>query len=51
MSVQFIIDRPFGIYLHDYFDKAYTVLTGKSATEFTFAQGYTPVSTLSEGIV
>jgi hypothetical protein len=51
MAVQFSIDRPFGIYLYDYFDKAYTTLIGKSATEFTFVQGYTPLSTLLEGNV
>lgn len=49
MSVQFSIDRPFGVYLYDYFDKAYTSLIGKSATEFTFVQGYTPLSTSPEG--
>jgi len=42
-------ERPFGIYLFDYFDKAYTAVVGKSATEFTFTQGYTPLSTLPEG--
>lgn len=43
-------ERPFGIYLFDYFDKAYTSVVGKSATEFTFTQGYTPLSTLPEGM-
>lgn len=42
-------ERPFGVYLFDYFDKAYTSVVGKSATEFTFTQGYTPLSTLPEG--
>lgn len=51
MSIEFSIDRPFGIYLYEYFDKAYTSLIGNSATEFTFVQGYTPFSTLPEGIV
>ncbi|KAL7316183.1 Fatty acyl-CoA elongase/Polyunsaturated fatty acid specific elongation enzyme [Mucor circinelloides] len=44
-------ERPFGIYLFDYFDKAYTSVIGKSATEFTFTQGYTPLSTLPEVFV
>lgn len=42
-------ERPFGIYLFEYFDRAYTSVVGKSATEFTFTQGYTPFSTLPEG--
>lgn len=51
MSIEFSIDRPFGIYLFEYFDKAYTSLIGQSANDFTFVQGYTPLSTLPEGTV
>ncbi|KAI8085369.1 fatty acid elongase [Thamnidium elegans] len=51
MSIEFSIDRPFGISLFEYFDKAYTSLVGQSATDFTFVQGYTPLSTLPEVMV
>lgn len=43
------VERPFGIYLFNYFDKAYTAIVGQSATEFQFQQGTTPLSTLPEG--
>lgn len=49
MLSSFSAERPFGVYLFDYFDKAYTSVVGKSATEFTFIQGYTPLSTLPQG--
>lgn len=49
MSVQFSVERPFGVSLFEYFDKAYTAVIGQSANEFTFVQGYTPLSTLPEG--
>jgi fatty acid elongase 2/fatty acid elongase 3 len=49
MSIEFSVDRPFGISLFEYFDKAYTTVVGQSAKEFTFVQGYTPLSTLPEG--
>ncbi|KAI9276586.1 ELO family [Sporodiniella umbellata] len=44
-------ERPFGIYLFDYFDQLYTLLTGKSAYDFRFVEGVTPLSTLNEVIV
>lgn len=50
MLNSFSAERPFGVYLFNYFDKAYTSIVGKSATEFTFTQGYTPLSTLPEGL-
>ncbi|KAI8388372.1 fatty acid elongase [Radiomyces spectabilis] len=49
--VQFSIDRPFGVYLFDHFDKVYTALMGESATKFRFIEGYTPLSTLQEVVV
>lgn len=51
MSIEFSIDRPFGINLFEHFDKVYTSLIGQSANDFTFVQGYTPLSTLPEGTV
>lgn len=51
MSLQFSVERPFGISLFEYFDKAYTAVIGQSASEFSFVQGYTPLSTLPEGNV
>ena len=48
-GVQFSIDRPFGVYLYDYFDQAYTAVMGHSATEFAFVEGETPFSTIPEG--
>ncbi|CAG8550769.1 11011_t:CDS:2, partial [Scutellospora calospora] len=45
------IDRPFGIYLDDYFVKAYSFLTGKNPNDFAFVIGVTPLSTLSEVVI
>ncbi|CAG8685447.1 14574_t:CDS:1, partial [Dentiscutata heterogama] len=42
------IDRPFGIYLDDYFVKTYSLLTGKNPNDFAFVPGVTPLSTLTE---
>ncbi|KAI8142331.1 GNS1/SUR4 family-domain-containing protein [Fennellomyces sp. T-0311] len=50
-AVQFSIDRPFGVYLYDYFDQAYKAVMGKSATEFAFVEGETPFSTIPEVVV
>ncbi|KAI8377307.1 ELO family [Blakeslea trispora] len=41
-------ERPFGVYLFDYFNQAYTAVVGEPATKFTFIQGQTPLSTLPE---
>jgi fatty acid elongase 3 len=49
-TISFSAERPFGVYLFDCFDKAYTSVVGSSATEFTFIQGYTPLSTVPEGL-
>jgi fatty acid elongase 3 len=43
------VERPFGIYLWDYFSKAYELATGKPASSFAFVQGVTPLSTNNEG--
>lgn len=48
-AIQFSIDRPFGVYLWDYFDQLYTAVVGKSATDFAFVEGETPLSTVPEG--
>jgi hypothetical protein len=45
----FSIERPFGIYLWDYFSQAYELVTGKPASTFAFVQGVTPLSTNNEG--
>jgi fatty acid elongase 2/fatty acid elongase 3 len=37
------IDRPFGVYLFDYFDQLYTLIARSSAKEFQFVQGGTPL--------
>ncbi|KAI9258034.1 GNS1/SUR4 family-domain-containing protein [Phascolomyces articulosus] len=47
-AIEFSIDRPFGIYLWDYFDKAYTAVMGSSANDFHFVEGETPFSTIPE---
>ncbi|KAI7875339.1 GNS1/SUR4 membrane protein [Lichtheimia hyalospora FSU 10163] len=47
-AIQFSIDRPFGVYLWDYFDQLYTAAVGKSATDFAFVEGETPLSTVPE---
>lgn len=48
-TLNFSVERPFGIYLFDYFDQLYTAIVGQSAKEFHFVQGITPLSTLHEG--
>ncbi|KAI9497967.1 ELO family [Zychaea mexicana] len=50
-GVEFSIDRPFGIYLWDYFDQAFTAVLGKSANDFAFVEGETPFSTIPEVVV
>ncbi|CAG8727914.1 4408_t:CDS:1, partial [Racocetra fulgida] len=45
------IDRPFGIYLDDYFVKIYSLLTGKDPNDFAFVEGVTPLSTLTEVVI
>ncbi|RIA81282.1 fatty acid elongase [Glomus cerebriforme] len=47
-TFQFSIDRPFGIYFHDYFVQAYTLATGKNPDNFAFIEGVTPLSTRYE---
>jgi len=41
-------ERPFGIYLYDYFAKSYEFVTGNDPSDFRFISGVTPLSTLSE---
>jgi fatty acid elongase 2/fatty acid elongase 3 len=48
-NFQVSVDRPFGVYLYDYFATAYELVAGKSPDEFAFVQGKTPLSTLPEG--
>lgn len=48
-SLDFSPERPFGVYLFDYFNKFYTLIVGSPATEFHFIEGVTPLSTLQEG--
>jgi hypothetical protein len=43
------LDRPFGIYLHNYFDAAYQAVVGKPASSFRYIQGQTPLSENSTG--
>ncbi|GAB5590292.1 Fatty acyl-CoA elongase/Polyunsaturated fatty acid specific elongation enzyme [Umbelopsis nana] len=45
------VERPFGIYLWDYFSKAYELATGKPASSFAFVQGVTPLSTNNEVLI
>lgn len=42
------IDRPFGIELWPYFDKAFTAIVGYPTDDFRFVAGETPMSTLKE---
>lgn len=51
MANKVSIDRPFGIYLDDYFVKTYSLVTGKDPNDFAFVEGVTPLSTLTEVIV
>lgn len=48
-ALQFSVERPFGVYLFDYFDQFYTLVVGQSAKDFRFVEGVTPLSTLNEG--
>ncbi|GAN10785.1 fatty acid elongase [Mucor ambiguus] len=50
-TLDFSVERPFGIYLFDYFDQLYTAIVGQSAKDFYFVQGVTPLSTLHEVII
>lgn len=50
-TFQFSIDRPFGIYFYDYFEKAYTLATGNDPNNFAFIEGVTPLSTRYEVII
>ncbi|OZJ03552.1 hypothetical protein BZG36_04180 [Bifiguratus adelaidae] len=45
------LHRPFGIYLYDLFDKAYTFTTGHSPSTFAFVENVTPLSTNNEVIL
>ena len=42
------LDRPFGIYLWDFFDVAWKAVLGYSANDFEFVPGKTPLSTSRE---
>ncbi|KAI8989593.1 ELO family [Pilobolus umbonatus] len=42
------VDRPFGGYLWDYFDKTYHTVTGNPTSEFAFIESVTPLSSLTE---
>ncbi|KAI1469753.1 GNS1/SUR4 membrane protein [Daldinia caldariorum] len=42
------VDRPFGIQLWPYFNKAFEVVAGYPADDFRFVAGKTPMSTLKE---
>lgn len=42
------VDRPFGIELWPFLDKAYEAVVGQPASEFQFLPGYTPLSTIPE---
>lgn len=50
-TFQFTIDRPFGIYFHDYFVKAYTLATGNDPNNFAFIEGVTTFSTRYEVVI
>jgi fatty acid elongase 3 len=41
-------ERPFGIYLYDYFAKSYELITGNDPSDFQFTSGVTPLSTTGE---
>lgn len=42
------LDRPFGIHLWPYFNKAFELVVGYPADDFRFQPGVTPMSTLRE---
>jgi hypothetical protein len=48
-ALELSVDRPFAVYLFDYFNQFYILIVGQSAKDFHFVQGVTPLSTLSEG--
>ncbi|KAI7899485.1 GNS1/SUR4 family-domain-containing protein [Cokeromyces recurvatus] len=50
-NLEFSIERPFGVYLFDYFNQFYTKAVGQSAKDFRFVEGVTPLSTLNEVII
>lgn len=41
-------DRPFGVHLWPYFNKAFEAIIGYPADDFRFVAGKTPISTLKE---
>lgn len=45
------LDRPFGVPLWPYFSKAFEVVVGYPADDFTFVAGKTPMSTLRETLI
>ena len=50
-TVQFSIDRPFGVYFDDYFTQVYSLITGKNPNDFEFIHGVTPLSTRYEVVI
>src|SRR5437773_705169 len=50
-TVQFSIDRPFGVYFDDYLVQAYSLIMGKNPNDFAFIQGVTPLSTRNEVVI
>jgi hypothetical protein len=50
-NIKFSLERPFGVYLDDYFQQGFHLVTGRKAADFSFTQGVTPLSTNKEVIV
>lgn len=50
-TAKFSLDRPFGIYLDDYFVQAYTLTTGKDPNNFAYTEGITPFATKYEVVI
>uniref|UniRef100_A0A1D1Z6J7 very-long-chain 3-oxoacyl-CoA synthase n=1 Tax=Anthurium amnicola TaxID=1678845 RepID=A0A1D1Z6J7_9ARAE len=48
MTFSITSERPFGIYLYDYFAKSYELVTGNDPADFRFISGVTPLSTFTE---
>lgn len=44
------LDRPFGVHLWPYFNKAFEAVVGYPADDFRFVAGKTPMSTLKESL-